>query len=155
MMSTAKPRVSLLWAGPERAQEIAQLHGQLFQPPWDATEIVKMLEHPASTALVALLDRQVCGFVMAQIAADEAEVLSIGVNGNHQRTGLAVALMEGLVRALQRAEVKRLFLEVAEDNAAAQALYTKLGFKEIGRRKNYYQRASAMPVDAVNLTLAL
>jgi [ribosomal protein S18]-alanine N-acetyltransferase len=54
-------------------------------------------------------------------------------------------------RALARAEIKRLHLEVAADNNAAGALYTKAGFMPVGRRAGYYQRKGAQPVDAITL----
>ena len=63
--------------------------------------------------------------------------------------------MEALIRSLKRAEISRLFLEVAADNEAAKALYAKLGFKEIGRRKGYYQRTAGPPQDAINLALEI
>ncbi len=59
------------------------------------------------------------------------------------------------MRAARRAEVKRLFLEVAADNDAAIALYEGLGFKIVGARKAYYQRAGGVNVDAVILALGL
>jgi ribosomal-protein-alanine N-acetyltransferase len=64
-------------------------------------------------------------------------------------------MAEGLVRAARRAEVKRLFLEVAADNDAAVALYEGLGFKIAGARKAYYQRKGSDSVDAVILALDL
>jgi len=56
---------------------------------------------------------------------------------------------------VRRAEGKRLYLEVAEDNAVACALYRKLGFAETGRRKGYYARKGAAPVDALVLQRAV
>ncbi len=93
------------------------------------------------------------GFVMGQLAADEAEILSIGVAKDWQRKGIGRRLVDGLARAVARAEVKRVFLEVAADNAAALALYSRLGFTETGRRKGYYERKGKPPVDALRLTL--
>jgi ribosomal-protein-alanine N-acetyltransferase len=149
--------VSLLWAAPERAAEIAQLHQKLFDPPWSEDSIKTMLEHPASTSLVAVTGnpKVVTGFVIGQLAADEAEILSIGVAPDWQRLGLGKKLVEGLVRAAQRGEAKRLFLEVADDNVAARKLYNALGFKELGRRKSYYQRPGKPAADALNLALGL
>ena len=79
--------------------------------------------------------RALAGFVIGHIAADEAEILSIGVAPEWQRRGIGRQMVEGLVRAARRAEVKRLFLEVAADNEAAAALYKSLGFKKTGARK--------------------
>ncbi len=149
--------VSLLWAAPERAKELSELHAKLFVPAWDQASIKGMLEHPASTSLIAVAGepKTVKGFIIGQLAADEAEILSIGVAPDWQRAGLGKTLVEGLVRAAKRGEATRLFLEVAEDNAAALALYSKLGFTEAGRRKAYYQRAGGPASDALRLVLTL
>ena len=149
--------VSLLWAGPERAEELARLHARLFNPAWDAPSIIRLLEHPGSTALVALAGdpKTTAGFVMGQIAADEAEILSIGVAPEFQRRGLGRRLVEGLARAVKRAETKRLFLEVAADNDAAFALYHSLGFTAVGMRRGYYGKSSGPPVDGLTLALTL
>jgi ribosomal-protein-alanine N-acetyltransferase len=158
MTAKIDPRhISLLLAGPDRAEEIAALHVQLFQPPWDAAAVRALLEHPAAAAYVALIGnpKQTIGFVMSQIAGDEAEILSIAVDPQLQRSGAGRTMMEGLIRALRRAEITRLFLEVAADNEAAKALYAKLGFKEIGRRKGYYERPGAVAQDAINLALEI
>ena len=149
--------VSLLWAAPERAAEIAALHGRLFPLNWDETAIKNLLEHPASTSLMAIAGepKVVTGFVIGQLAADEAEIISIGVAPDWQRQGLGKKLVEGLIRAVKRGDARRLFLEVAEDNAAAKALYRGLGFKETGRRKAYYERRGVPAVDALSLALDL
>ncbi len=149
--------VSLLWAAPERAAELAILHGRLFQPAWDEAAITSLLEHPASTSLTAIAgDPKVAvGFIIGQLAADEAEIISIGVAPDWQRAGLGRMLVEGLARAARRGEAKRLFLEVAADNAAAIGLYSKLGFVEVGRRKGYYERSPGVAIDALVLALAL
>jgi [ribosomal protein S18]-alanine N-acetyltransferase len=149
--------VSLLWAAPERAEEIAVLHARIFDPAWDTESIKSLLEHPAATSLVAVAGepKAAIGFVIGQLAADEAEILSIGVSPAWQRAGLGTRLLEGLARAARRGEAKRIFLEVAEDNAPAGALYKKVGFVETGRRKRYYERPGREPIDALTLVLAL
>jgi ribosomal-protein-alanine N-acetyltransferase len=156
--ATLDPKnVSLLWASPDRVTEIAALHAKLFVPPWGEKSIAALIEHPAAAALVAQVGepKAMAGFVIGQLAADEAEILSIGVAPEWQRRGLARTMIEGLARAATRADAKRLYLEVAEDNAAAAALYDNLGFAEVGRRKDYYQTSGAEPVDAVLLALKL
>lgn len=160
-MNALPPRdvrhVSLLWATPEHASDMARLHATLFNPAWDAPAILKLLEHPGATSFVATtgFPKVMVGFVLGQLAADEAEILSIGVVPEWQRHGLGLRLVDGLAKAAQRAQAKRLFLEVATDNPAALALYGKLGFAEVGRRKGYYQRPGAAAVDAVVLAKSL
>lgn len=147
--------VSLLWASPDRAPAVAAMHSELFNPAWSEAEILRLLEHPAAAALIATagVRREPAGFVLAQIAADEAEILSLGVALKWQRLGLGRRLIEGLVRAAQRAEVRRLFLEVSNDNEAALRLYRSLDFRRVGLRPKYYKREGAPPVDALVLAL--
>lgn len=149
--------ISLLWADPERAAELAALHARLFSPAWDQASITSSLEHPAATSLVAVAGnpKVIVGFILGQLVADEAEILSIGVAPDWQRAGLGKMLVEGLARASKRGEAKRLFLDVAEDNAAALALYRKLGFSEVGRRQRYYVSPDGSSIDALMLVLEL
>lgn len=149
--------VSLLWAGVDRAADVAALHKRLFDPPWDEAAVKALLDHPASTAFVAFdgATKSVPGFILGQIAADEAEVLSIGVAPEWQSLGLGRRLIDGLARAVKRAEARRLFLEVAADNTPALTLYSSAGFKETGRRKAYYKRRDGTAADALNLALDL
>ena len=123
--------VSLLWAGPERVSEVATLHGELFDPPWNEAAIRPLLDHPAATCLVAVVGnpKTPVGFVIGQLAADEAEIISIGVAKSWQRSGLGRRLIEGLARAAARAEAKTLCLEVAADNIPALVLYHHLGLQ--------------------------
>jgi [ribosomal protein S18]-alanine N-acetyltransferase len=149
--------LSLLWAGVDRAEEIARVHAMLFDQPWSAESLRSLLDHPATTSFVAAhgKPRDVVGFVVAQIAADEAEILSVGVAPGWQRNGIGRMLVEGLMRAVQRAEVLRVHLEVAEDNQAACELYARLGFASTGRRKGYYVRANGPAADAVTMSRTL
>jgi [ribosomal protein S18]-alanine N-acetyltransferase len=149
--------VSILWAGPEHAEELARLHAQLFEEAWDAESLHKHLSHPGSTAFIARVGKEArtLGFVLGQIAADEAEILTLGVGKDWQRRGVGGRLVEALIRAVRKAEARLLYLEVAPSNTAAVALYRRFGFKETGRRKSYYARPEAPAEDALTLALSL
>jgi len=150
--------ISLLWAGPEQAADVAALHAKLFSPAWSEDSVRALLEHPGSTAFVAVLGgppKVTVGFALAQLAADEAEILSLGVAPEWQRKGVGKRLVEGVARAAQRAEVRKLFLEVAADNDAAFALYRRAGFLGTGLRRGYYAREGGTAVDALTLSLKL
>ena len=131
------------------------MHAELFNPPWDEPAIKALLEHPAAAALIATAgpSREPAGFIIAQLAGDEAEILSVGVVTKWQRLGLGRRLIEGLVRAAQRAEARRLFLEVSVDNEAALRLYTSLDFRKVGLRPKYYKRPGETGVDALIMAL--
>jgi [ribosomal protein S18]-alanine N-acetyltransferase len=152
-----KRLVSLLWATIDHADSIAACHATLFPDAWSADSFRQLLAHPGSVALVARhgLAQETVGFIVGQLAADEAEILTFGVAKDWQRLGIGWRLIEGLQRAAARSEAKKLFLEVSEDNLAALVLYSRKGFKEAGRRKDYYKRPDGSSVDALNLVLPL
>jgi len=161
-MTSPLPKVdlkylSLLWATHEHAAEVARLHASLFEPGWDEASVARMLSHPGSIAMLAGagMPRQIGAFAMAQVAADEAEILSIGVAVPWQRLGVATRLLDGLKRAAVRAGARQMFLEVAESNAPARALYAKGGFTETGRRQGYYARSGGGSEDALIMRAAL
>ncbi|HKF26668.1 MAG TPA: ribosomal protein S18-alanine N-acetyltransferase [Candidatus Acidoferrum sp.] len=70
---------------------------------------------------------------------EEAEILDLAVEPQHRRQGLASFLLENFMLWLSRTTVRSIFLEVRESNFAAIALYAKFGFKNCGRRPNYYR----------------
>ena len=149
--------MSLLWAGPDDALEISRMHADTQRSPWSEDSVRDLLANPCSSALIVkirLLEGNhpaAAGFIMGQIAGDAVEVLSIGVLPPFRRFGLGQALVEGLIRAAQRAEAERVTLEVGIDNAPANGLYETLGFVEVGRRKDYYKNSDGTSVDALIL----
>ena len=94
-------------------------------------------------------------FILVHVAADECEILTLGTAENAQRRGLARALLSAAAEEAQAAGARAMFLEVAEDNIAAIALYRAAGFALIGRRQNYYRRADGSVLDAVMLRATL
>ncbi len=131
----------LVAAGPVNAAVLAALHEAAFPPGerWSATAIAGQLEVPGAFGLIAISPLEhPCGLVMARVAADEAEILTLGVIPLARRQGVAVLLLAGAEgRAAARGAVV-MFLEVAEANVAARALYAGRGYREVGRRRNYY-----------------
>jgi ribosomal-protein-alanine N-acetyltransferase len=148
--------VSILWAASDNAPELAAMHQGLFDKPWDAAAFQGLLSHPGSTAFMARLGSpEMVGFIVGQLAADEAEILTLGVRADRQRNGIGRKLVEALARAVKKAEARRLFLEVATGNSAALGLYKSLGFKEVGRRNGYYAKPAGPAEDALTLALNL
>ena len=81
----------------------------------------------------------------------EAEVLTLATHPDAQRQGRATALVSKAISAIP---AKRFVLEVAEDNTPARALYARLGFRTVGRRTGYYQRADGTHCDAVTMAFS-
>jgi [ribosomal protein S18]-alanine N-acetyltransferase len=129
---------------------LAAIHGEAFDAPWDAGSLRDLIDRPG-----AVLEAEVDGFILVQVAGDEAEILTLAVRPSARRRGLARALTERVTARVASLGVRRLFLEVAEDNAAARALYAALGFEAAGRRPHYYARVGGGRVDALLLALNL
>jgi len=149
-------KVSILWATPEHAARIAQLHSQLFDEAWSEKFIRDLQHDPACSLLLAADGRpdQIVGFVITRVVSDEAEILSIGVAQPYQRFGVGQRLVDAAVRVMANAEVTNLYLEVAADNEAGQALYKRTGFKQTGVRKDYYRRPNGGTSDALVLAFS-
>jgi len=140
-------------AGPQDAAMLAALHARCFDDPWGADFIARVLDSPGGTAIVARLrdnDAPV-GFVLLRTVADEAELLSLGVVPERRREGIAQRLVAACFDRCRVAGVRRLHLEVAEDNRAARTLYARASFLPAGRRKGYYARPGGTPADALTL----
>lgn len=90
-------------------------------------------------------------FLLAQIIAPEAEVLTLATDPSCRRQGCATALLRDLET---HSGVDTLLLEVASDNSAALGLYTSYGFVPVGLRTGYYARPTGA-VDAVLMRKAV
>lgn len=135
------------------AAAMSALHAASFDRGWSAAEIVHMLENPAVVAIAAR-EQGMRGFVMAWVAAGDAELLTVAVAPDARRGGLGEKLVNAACAAALLRGAGSMHLEVAEDNAAARALYAKLGFEQAGCRRGYYQRANGA-VDAVVMRRSL
>lgn len=119
---------------------VAQLEKQCFSLPWSVQSIESELYNPLSVWLVAVEDGQVVGYVGSQAVIDEADMMNIAVLPEYRGHGIAAALIGALTDTLRERGVTALSLEVRASNLAAISLYRKLGFTQVGRRKNYYEK---------------
>jgi tRNA threonylcarbamoyl adenosine modification protein YeaZ/ribosomal-protein-alanine acetyltransferase len=151
--SLSRPHVR--HAGADDIPLLAAMHRACFVHGWTEDMLRSSLSLPGSAALVAELAGRAYGFLQYQWIAGEAEVNTLCVLPAFRRQGFGRLLMDALVRELTARRSERLFLEVAADNAAAVALYRKMGFAETGKRAGYYARTGGPAADAITMTLAL
>ena len=112
---------------------LAALHAACFDDAWDAASLRTTLAAPGA---FAFHDRD--GFVVARVASDEAEILTLAVTPGARGKGLGRALLSAAIAEAQSRGAKAVFLEVGRDNPAALALYAALRFANVGSRKGYY-----------------
>ena len=116
---------------------VAELEKQNFSEPWPEVAVRSELTNKLALWLVAVEDGKVAGYVGSQTVLQEADMMNIAVADTHRRRGIAKLLVEELIRQL---DAYQLTLEVRASNAPAIALYEKLGFQQVGLRKNYYHK---------------
>ena len=121
------------------ARDMARVHAESFERSWDALEMATHTQKDMCFGLEQ--DGTLAAFVIVSIAADQAEILTIATAKAARRQGLGRALLDEVTAQLRQQDTRELFLEVAEDNPAALALYRAAGFQPIGRRPGYYRRA--------------
>ena len=151
-MSTLGP------AAPADALLLARIHGQCFDDAWSEDAFRNFLSRANCLAFVAASaagSTTPDAFILVQVAAEECEILSLGVLPGVRRQGLARALVKAAAAAAQTCGAAQMFLEVAEDNVAARALYEGLGFTALGRRRNYYRAKDGRGIDALTFRAAL
>ncbi len=141
-------------------QEAARLHATGFTRPWSDGEINTLMNKSTVFGFIARPEGgreagAAMGFVLAQRAAGEAEILTIAVAPDGRRHGMGWRLMGAVIRHLRAEGADVLFLEVDETNAAAIALYRKLGFCEVARRDRYYGDRNAAKSAALVMRLDL
>ena len=132
------------------AGHMAEAHAGAFEPGWTEQDFDDLLDGDGVFGFLArdATERPV-GVILCRVAAEEMEVLTVGVRAQARRSGVAKALMAAALSAAHEAGARSCFLEVAADNEGAAALYEGLGFRRAGLRKAYYDRGSAGVADAL------
>jgi [ribosomal protein S18]-alanine N-acetyltransferase len=135
----------------DKAEDCASLHAGSFAHPWPAEEIAALIADPSTLGAAALdpSNGRLRGFALLRLAADEAEILTIAVAANLRGRGVGRMLLDDSLRRAANAGAAAVFLEVAEDNPAALALYQGAGFARVGERPGYYRRADGARATAI------
>ncbi len=119
--------------------ELANLHKKCFpKKPWSADDFRDLKR---SGCEIIMSENS---FIVYRTAADEAEIITIGVTPEKRRSGIASAAIGIIEKTLKSQGVKKIFLEVASTNVPAQKLYENCGFKTVGLRPKYYDGVDAI-----------
>lgn len=115
----------------------AEIHRRCFAEAWDEAALSDLLAMPGAYGFLAGGDAP-SGLVLARVAADEAEILTIAVLPGSRGGGLGGRLLEQALDTARARGATRMFLEVEHDNVPALSLYRRHGFEVAGRRAHYY-----------------
>lgn len=145
--------IELMPASLVHADLLSGMHGVCFTDVWSPEAMASVLDMPGAQALLAVDGASLvparqapgpAGMVVWRVAGDEAEILTIAVLPPWRRHGLGRRLLAAADDAARAQGATCMFLEVAADNRAAQALYQADGFVQVGLRKGYYGGKDAL-----------
>jgi ribosomal-protein-alanine N-acetyltransferase len=122
---------------------VRAIEGLSFSNPWsDNTFRGEIQNMPVSSPLVVVRrpGEEVVGYIVYWQIRDDVQVNNIAVHPECRGLGLGEAMMRFAIAKVRAAGAEFMTLEVRQSNAAAVALYKKLGFEVLGTRKNYYTK---------------
>lgn len=109
-----------------------------FDDFWTLDILSSELKSNSSYYFAAKMNEEIVGFAGIKVILDEADIMNIVTRKNFRNIGIGGLLMKKLLDLSRSLGIKRITLEVNEENFSAIHLYEKFGFKRIGTRKNYY-----------------
>lgn len=125
----------------EELEKINNLSKQLDSSVNGFNNLEEELNKDITILLVDIENKEIRGYLYAQNLIDHVDLLSIVVDYKYRKNNIGTNLMNYLIN--NYCYHKDIFLEVAIDNIPAISLYTKLGFKVVNIRKNYYNNKDA------------
>lgn len=124
----------------EDVNELMRLEEGSIEHPWTSEDLMKLATDQNKAGFVAEEDGNIIGYIGLSFILDEAEIGNLVVDKDFRRQGIGGSLIEEVKKFLKDQGIAKVFLEVAEDNESAKALYLKSGFNSFNIRKDYYGR---------------
>ena len=130
---------------PERLTEktldgVAELEKLCFSQPWSASSLELLTREGIGVGMVCRCDGIVCAYGGMLVAVDEGQITNIATHPDYRRQGYGKAVVESLIKYARNNRLESVSLEVRESNRAAIELYSSLGFKTEGKRKDFYTK---------------
>ena len=125
-------------AKPDDAPDIAKAEAEIFPDPWGERDIFSYICTEGGMCYSALVDGKVVAYIIGRVIPPEGEIYRIATVPAFRKRGIAYRLLDYAAKTERGRGLECLFLEVRESNVPARNLYRAYGFREMGRRKNYY-----------------
>ena len=117
---------------------IAEIEKLCFSTPWSEKGLEEELTNPLARFYALLSGGTVAGYIGAHNVMGEVYITNVAVHPLYRGKGFAKALIKHLTDEC-RSDDGFVTLEVRESNTPARSLYSGIGFKEVGKRKNFYE----------------
>lgn len=120
--------------------EVVEIEKEIFSIPWSLKSFQESLINKNTLYMVAVENEKIIGYAGMYISFEEGDISNMAVASGYRRRGIATKLLLEIIRRAYQKGVTDVTLEVRETNAGAISLYEKLGFQEVGIRKNFYEK---------------
>ena len=123
----------------EDISAVAEIERLCFDEPWSENSLMLLLEEK-NAGFVALIDGRVVAYGGVVTVLDEGQITNVATHPSFRRLGLARSVMDAIDAFCIERDIVYLSLEVRQMNEAARSLYSSLGWREAGIRKNFYSK---------------
>lgn len=123
----------------EDLDQVMEIEEDLFSVPWTREGFLTYLLKKDTMFFVVEEKEKILGFCSMMTVLDEGDILNVAVRRDRQKEGIGQFLVDSILRMADLQGIRLVHLEVREGNQTARRLYERLGFKEDGLRRNYYE----------------
>lgn len=120
--------------------EVYQIEQETFSVPWSKASFLESIANPDNYYLVAIIDESIVAYCGYWGVVGEGHIYNVAVKNSTRRQGVGYRMLEELINRATSRGITSLTLEVRQSNVSAMHLYKKLGFTEVGIRKDFYTK---------------
>ena len=118
---------------------VAAIEEKTFSQPWSIEGFYDAISMEENHYVVCEEEGKIVGYCGYYGTVQEGEITNVAIEERYRNRGYGRKMLTELMKIASDHHVERLVLEVRISNDSARHLYQKLGFKELGIRKNFYQ----------------
>ena len=109
---------------------------------WNKTQWANEFKKKGTKVFGLLITNLVIGICVFQVVLDEAQISYFVVNKKFRKQGFGSSLMSYLIKKCEKLNLKKILLEVSQNNVTAEKFYSRFDFSTVGIRRNYYKDGS-------------
>ena len=146
-MTVAAVRLGTTTDLPDVMHIMSRAFDPRFGEAWNEAQCLAMIA-ASGCRLVTAHTTEAVGFALSRTVVDTCELMLLAVVPEARQCGTGRLLLDDIVAAARSAGAASVFLEMRQGNPA-ERLYSRYGFKQVGKRNNYYRGASGEVLDAL------
>lgn len=123
----------------EDLDQVVDIEQNLFSVPWTKEGFLTYLMKKDTMFFVVEEKERILGYCSIMTVLDEGDILNVAVRSDRQKEGIGQFLVDSMLRMAEMQGIRLVHLEVRQGNGTARRLYQRLGFKEDGLRRDYYE----------------